>query len=78
MIDNFVLLIVTFIITLRIIEAYHSFSTSTTTRIAFALLILLANVFLGMVASLQRARIKNCFAYCISSVKPAKATFTKQ
>ena len=71
LLDSFILLIVTFIITLRIIEAYRGFPTSTTIGIAFTLLVLPVIAFLGMVTYLQWEHIKKIVAYCISTVKPA-------
>ena len=72
--DSFVLLMVIFIITLRIIEAYRGFPTSTTMGIAFALFIFPVIVFFGMIAYLQWEHINKFVAYCISVFKPAAKT----
>ena len=73
--DSFVLLIVTFIITLRIIETYHGFPTSVTIGIAFSLVMLPLIAFFGMFIYLQWEHILKLFTYCISTFKPAaKAT----
>ena len=72
--DSFVLLMVIFIVTLRIIEAYRGFPTSTTIGIAFALLIFPMIAFFGMVAYLQWEHINKFVAYSISVFKPAAKT----
>ena len=67
--DSFVLLIMTFIITLLIIESYHGFPTNTTLIIVFVLLALPAIALSLMVAYLHLERFKKFFSLCISRVK---------
>ena len=71
--DSFVLLIMTFIITLLIIESYRGFPTNTTLVIAFALLALPAIAFSFMVAYLHLERIKKLYSLCFSAVKKVKS-----